>query len=117
MVQPVPAGTELLVWYGDSYTRELGIRVQKHQVTEETGREGVRCGHCHTLFSSKEDLAHHYSPTGGADKKCFASRILKKWPKKFPCTVPQCKSVFMKARDMENHIRWVHDEVKDSNID
>ena len=25
VVQPVPAGTELMVWYGDSYTRELGI--------------------------------------------------------------------------------------------
>ena len=32
--KPIPAGTELLVYYGNAYARYLGIDIDKYYVTE-----------------------------------------------------------------------------------
>ncbi|XP_066275163.1 histone-lysine N-methyltransferase PRDM9-like [Branchiostoma lanceolatum] len=64
--KPVPPGTELLVWYGNEYAKELGISEAKQEESNkqkqsiQTGAiAGYRCSRCGKLFSTQDYLDRH----------------------------------------------------------
>ena len=114
--KPIPAGVELLVYYGDQYARSLGIRVDQldlYKGREDHTTEGVSCGHCHTLFATQELLQHHLSINGGGSKACLASLRMKKKKvvagKRFPCG--QCGKTFSLQKHVSRHIDTIHGTV------
>ncbi|XP_078584714.1 histone-lysine N-methyltransferase PRDM9-like [Branchiostoma floridae x Branchiostoma japonicum] len=67
--KPIPPGTELMVWYGNEYAKELGIsekaleeqeRQNKQKQSVQTGAvAGYRCCRCGRLFSTQDYLDRH----------------------------------------------------------
>ncbi|KAI8503104.1 Histone-lysine N-methyltransferase prdm9 [Branchiostoma belcheri] len=68
--KPVPPGTELLVWYGNEYAKELGISEKAQAKVEEARNQqksgvqtgavaGYSCSRCGKLFSTQDYLDRH----------------------------------------------------------
>ncbi|XP_078661837.1 histone-lysine N-methyltransferase PRDM9-like [Branchiostoma floridae x Branchiostoma belcheri] len=67
--KPIPPGTELLVWYGNEYAKELGISEKEETEQEEPSQQkqsiqtgavaGYGCSRCGKLFSTQDYLDRH----------------------------------------------------------
>ncbi|XP_054719286.1 histone-lysine N-methyltransferase PRDM9-like [Uloborus diversus] len=100
--KPVLEFTELFVWYGDAYGRELGAQI-KRKISlslEVKPKEvtGVECDLCHALFSSPEVMEKHRKrhPHMGPDRR-------------HRC--PHCEYSTDDAGNMRRHLA-AHDGVK-----
>ncbi|XP_076363599.1 uncharacterized protein LOC143253494 isoform X2 [Tachypleus tridentatus] len=67
--KPIPPGSELLVWYGDAYAKELGItRGDKNythkRVMDKDCSETCVCGLCGICLTSDEAVAKHEKRNG-----------------------------------------------------
>ncbi|XP_019622237.1 PREDICTED: histone-lysine N-methyltransferase PRDM9-like [Branchiostoma belcheri] len=81
--KPVPPGTELLVWYGNEYAKELGISEKAQGKVEEARNQqkgvqtgavaGYSCSRCGKLFSTQDYLDRHVKTH--ADMKGFTQKI------------------------------------------
>ena len=81
VVKPIPAGVELLVYYGDHYAKDLGIKVSQLDLfkgKEDHTTEGFPCGFCSTIYATEDLLQQHLSLNGGASTPCQASKLQKK---------------------------------------
>ena len=115
VVKPIPAGKELLVFYGEPYAKSLGVDVQlmdRYKGREDHSSEGVPCGYCGTLFSSEEFLRQHLSTGGEGSTVCLASKIKRKkkaqagLAERFPCG--DCDVTFSFKSDLLRHSKTVH---------
>ncbi|XP_057300026.1 zinc finger protein 431-like [Hydractinia symbiolongicarpus] len=59
LYKDVAAGTELLVWYGDDYARDLGIALSDDKKASTKIGEVFPCEGCKISFSSSEYLSRH----------------------------------------------------------
>ena len=117
VLKPIPAGKELLVFYGEPYANDLGVNVQlmdRYKGKEDHSSEGAPCGHCGTLFSTEEFLRQHLSTGGEGSTGCKASKSKKKAQagsaERFSCA--ECSSSFSFKHDLARHISGVHDGTK-----
>uniref|UniRef100_A0A8C0BQA9 PR/SET domain 6 n=1 Tax=Buteo japonicus TaxID=224669 RepID=A0A8C0BQA9_9AVES len=94
----IPRGTELLVWYNDSYTSFFGIPLQciaqdencNHCIFDVTEAAGpYQCGHCSQSFSQPSELRNHVV-THSSDR---------------PFKCGYCGRAFAGATTLNNHIR------------
>uniref|UniRef100_A0A8C1Q4G0 PR/SET domain 6 n=1 Tax=Cyprinus carpio TaxID=7962 RepID=A0A8C1Q4G0_CYPCA len=79
----IPRGTELLVWYNDSYTSFFGIPLQALCFRP------YQCGHCSQSFSQPSELRNHVV-THSSDR---------------PFKCGYCGRAFAGATTLNNHIR------------
>ncbi|XP_012666931.1 putative histone-lysine N-methyltransferase PRDM6 [Otolemur garnettii] len=84
----IPRGTELLVWYNDSYTSFFGIPLQCIAQDENWIRP-YQCGHCSQSFSQPSELRNHVV-THSSDR---------------PFKCGYCGRAFAGATTLNNHIR------------
>ncbi|XP_066275170.1 histone-lysine N-methyltransferase PRDM9-like [Branchiostoma lanceolatum] len=101
--KPVPPGTELLVWYGNDYAKELGISEKAETKGEERNRQkqiiqtgavtvaGYRCSRCEKLFSTQDYLDRHVKTHGD-----------RSWVKQFKC--PHCSYSTDMSTDLKRHL-------------
>ncbi|XP_022088906.1 PR domain zinc finger protein 14-like [Acanthaster planci] len=101
----IPRGSELLVWYGDSYDQFLGIPVSLKGMTASKAtaesdnlqnKEGYKCDRCGKVFSYKDYRDKHLKYT----------RCVDKGDRKFPCHM--CTRSFEKRDRLRIHILHVH---------
>ncbi|XP_038051862.1 PR domain zinc finger protein 14-like [Patiria miniata] len=101
----IPRGTELLVWYGDSYRQFMGIPVSMRGITgskaqteseDLQNKEGYKCDRCGKVFSYKDYRDKHLKYT----------RCVDKGDRKFPCHL--CTRSFEKRDRLRIHILHVH---------
>uniref|UniRef100_A0A8C1Q2I0 PR/SET domain 6 n=1 Tax=Cyprinus carpio TaxID=7962 RepID=A0A8C1Q2I0_CYPCA len=99
----IPRGTELLVWYNDSYTSFFGIPLQcvaqdENSLRNETTLKSqnvtylfvpYQCGHCSQSFSQPSELRNHVV-THSSDR---------------PFKCGYCGRAFAGATTLNNHIR------------
>ncbi|KAK3930756.1 Histone-lysine N-methyltransferase PRDM9, partial [Frankliniella fusca] len=66
-VRPVPANTELLVWYGDSYGKELGLDPKAYKDPTALDKRALNgafpCEQCSVCYASPLLLAQHHRST------------------------------------------------------
>ncbi|KAK3908681.1 Histone-lysine N-methyltransferase PRDM9 [Frankliniella fusca] len=66
-VRPVPANTELLVWYGDSYAKELGLDPKAYRDPAALDRRALNgafpCEQCSICYASPLLVAQHHRST------------------------------------------------------
>ncbi|XP_062571950.1 histone-lysine N-methyltransferase PRDM9-like [Saccostrea cucullata] len=99
----IPAGTELLVWYGNDYGKELGIVREEIDVTPKivNGEEVFCCPWCQMGFSSKEFMGKHCKYKHGYSllknfKPCIRTEDI------FPCQ--HCKLCFSTSDFLKRHV-------------
>ena len=71
--QDIPAGTELLVWYGKGYATDLGIDVEtmeSYEGNECHTNEGTTCEYCKTGMDGEMELEEHLGKGKGGVYKC-----------------------------------------------
>ncbi|XP_078575284.1 histone-lysine N-methyltransferase PRDM9-like [Branchiostoma floridae x Branchiostoma japonicum] len=82
--KPISPGTELMVWYGNEYAKDLGIfeeaetkgeePKQQNQSVQSGAVAGYRCSRCEKLFSTQDYLdrhvKHHADMSGSKKFKC-----------------------------------------------
>ncbi|XP_035208194.1 histone-lysine N-methyltransferase PRDM9-like isoform X2 [Stegodyphus dumicola] len=113
--------TELLVWYGDQFARDLGIDTKKgvlDDVAEEV--DGFECDVCQALFSEEEAMLRHRKshPHMIADRRhkchfCTYSSIKSTDLRRHllthlgerPHQCKHCEKSFTQASDMRRHMR------------
>ncbi|KAL5013530.1 hypothetical protein ScPMuIL_007800 [Solemya velum] len=100
----IPEGTELLVWYGDSYLQFMGIPVAVKELpnsaaqAESDASEGYKCERCGKVF------AYRYY----RDKHLKYTRCVDKGDRKFPCHL--CTRSFEKRDRLRIHVLHVHEK-------
>uniref|UniRef100_A0A1X7ULJ8 Uncharacterized protein n=1 Tax=Amphimedon queenslandica TaxID=400682 RepID=A0A1X7ULJ8_AMPQE len=87
-------GTELFVWYGDQYAKDLGIE------TTVNNYGLFICKRCSNRFKSKSNFKTHLQ----SNKDCFKAN-----PQIFTCG--RCQESFYALHKLQDHIRK-HEEVK-----
>ncbi|XP_033640683.1 PR domain zinc finger protein 14-like [Asterias rubens] len=101
----IPRGTELLVWYGDSYRQFMGIplalkgmTLSKSPAAKEDlqNKEGYKCDRCGKVFSYEDYRDKHLKYT----------RCVDRGDRKFPCHL--CSRSFEKRDRLRIHILHVH---------
>ncbi|KAM4615827.1 putative histone-lysine N-methyltransferase PRDM6 [Polymixia lowei] len=99
----IPRGTELLVWYNDSYTSFFGIPLQciaqdenlnvpatvMEAMSRQESLQPYQCGHCSQSFSQPSELRNHVV-THSSDR---------------PFKCGYCGRAFAGATTLNNHIR------------
>ncbi|XP_020613768.1 zinc finger protein 184-like [Orbicella faveolata] len=93
----VNPGEELLVWYGESYAKDLGISVCEDQVNRKKGN-GYTCHGCERMYTSMNFLQRH--------KNHYCSPRTLNWE----CR--KCKKQFTSVSSLNMHIRQAHADEK-----
>ncbi|XP_056002200.1 histone-lysine N-methyltransferase PRDM9-like [Ostrea edulis] len=100
----IPPGTELLVWYGHDYGKELGIHREEIQIISKfiNGEEMFCCNWCQMGFSTKEYLAKHCKYKHG--QSLLLSKDIQRYNGDdiFPCQ--HCNICFSTSAFLEIHI-------------
>ncbi|XP_061170491.1 histone-lysine N-methyltransferase PRDM9-like isoform X2 [Saccostrea echinata] len=111
----ISAGTELLVWYGHDYGKELGIFREHIDVTPKivNGEELFCCPWCQMGFSSKEFMEKHckykhgYSLFKNIEPYTGPDDI-------FPCQY--CKLCFSTSDFLKRHVLHCRKKGKENNV-
>ncbi|XP_071944805.1 PR domain zinc finger protein 14-like [Antedon mediterranea] len=102
----IPRGSELLVWYGDSYLQFMGVPVSIKAIAtlnsvddqSSDNKEGFKCNRCGKVF------AYQYY----RDKHLKYTRCVDQGDRKFPCHL--CRRSFEKRDRLRIHILHVHEK-------
>jgi uncharacterized Zn-finger protein len=90
--QPIPFGRELLTYYGDSYSKHLGIKPELYH----QGKKKFACDQCEKSFSWQTGLSQHVRST---HKK-----------KVYECSY--CKGIFSRTTSLRLHVKTVHEKIE-----
>eukprot|EP00731_Ephydatia_muelleri_P025691 Em0017g774a len=108
----IPPGSELLVWYGEQYAKELGISVRfnfKQGITVHQSSAGVavnpqsfKCGRCQETFTELWQLQSHIRQhiAGCEEKPCVSNT-----EKLYVCDY--CGKAFTSNGDLKRHLQMV----------
>ena len=93
VIKNIPYGKELMVWYGKSYAKEIGIEVEtvdKYTGDEDHSEEAVECEYCGTGLDG-EKVEEHLGKGGRGAYRCKVKqaeemvRMGKSGERKFVC--------------------------------
>ena len=116
--QNIPAGKELLVWYGEGYATDLGINVETidmYKGKECHTNEGTNCGFCDLGLDGENELEEHLGMGNGLVYRCGVKqeremvRMAQSGERKHVCQV--CGKGFMTKQYLTKH-GVVHSKVK-----
>ena len=129
VIKDIPKGVELLVYYGDSYAKQLGIRtdeLDRFPGKEDHRWEGSTCQHCNTTFSTVEYLNEHLGQDGGmltckvkrktdrgeakAVPAASGTKTAVKRDQRQPVVCPECHKTFSRPSNLRDHRRVVHEK-------
>ncbi|XP_062601673.1 zinc finger protein OZF-like [Saccostrea cucullata] len=111
----IPAGTELLVWYGNDYGKELGIYREEIDVTPKivNGEEVFCCPWCQMGFSSKEYIGKHCKYKHGYSLFKDIKSYLRT-EDIFPCQ--HCKLCFSTSDFLKRHVLHCQKKGKENSV-
>ena len=130
VIKDIPKGVELLVYYGDSYAKQLGIKtdeLDRFPGKEDHRWEGSTCPHCSTTFSTVQFLDEHLGRDGG-QLTCKVKRkmdrggamavpaassskteVKKDWRKPVICPEEGCGKM-LSLSSLDLHLRVLHEK-------
>jgi hypothetical protein len=118
VMKDVGTNTELLVWYGSTYAKNLGIKVEtidKYKGKEDQVREAVVCKFCNIGMVGEEKLEDHLGKSVNGSYKCGVKqsmemvRMAESGERKHVCQV--CGKGFLRMASLSQH-STVHSKVK-----
>ena len=131
VIKDIPKGVELLVYYGDSYAKQLGIKtdeLDRFPGKEDHRWEGSTCPHCSTTFSTVQFLDEHLGRDGGqltckvkrkmdrggamAVPAASSSKTGVKKDRRKPVICPEegCGKTFASTSSLVRHLRVLHEK-------
>merc|ERR1719318_875011 len=102
----IDRGTELLVFYGDAYAMDLGIKVatyEKYKGKEDQVTEALLCEFCNDGLSDEKELKEHLEKGGGGSYRCRVKqakemiRMAESGGGSYRCRVKQAKEIIRMA--------------------
>ena len=73
VLEDIPNGKELLVWYGDEYARMIGIKLEvmgQYKLKEDHLTEAVKCHYCSSGMGGEEELKEHQGKARTGSYRC-----------------------------------------------
>ena len=114
----IPTGVELLVWYGKTFARGLGIKVEtvdKYSRREDLVKDALFCNFCKTGMEGEEELEGHLGKGDGRVYRCVVKqakemvRMAECGERKHVCEL--CGKGFQTMQHLSIH-GTLHSEVK-----
>jgi hypothetical protein len=123
VVKDIIEDTELLVYYGDTYATNLGIKVDvidRYNGKENHAKDVSKCGYCNTGLDGEVELVYHLGKGDNGSYRCGVKqstemvRMAETGERKHVCQV--CGKGFQSRKHLSQHSS-VHLQLKASNCD